>query len=227
MPLRLPSKKAALPAPESVVAMPDSVRAKLDTLGIQDASLEVISDLDAAGRWGQRYLVATPDRLMVFAVDETAPDGTQPGNTTQLNGAPTKVLSTNGNTLNGHALNGSAGDVKVLSSNGHASDRSLNGTLASGVINGSAPDDSGQTVRLELDVPLEQVATAEAKSLVGAAALEVRLKKVSGDGPAEVQVLEILRSSNAHSKALTRAAKQLEELRDKGALEINAEEDEK
>ncbi|MDF2439571.1 MAG: ATP-binding cassette, subfamily bacterial [Abditibacteriota bacterium] len=241
--------KEALPSPEAATAIPDFVRDQLQSLGIVDAPLEVISDLDAAGRWGQRYLIATAERVLVFAVDEKASGTASNSNGHPADNTPTKVLSakgTNDHALNGHALNGhangSADGTKVLSSNG-SNGHPLNGANgangANGHVNGhanghaskdSTPNGSvaksaAAAVRIELDVPLESIAAAEAKSLVGASALEVRLKET--DDASGVRVLEILRSSNAHAKALTRAAKQLEELRDNGVLVADAQEDEK
>lgn len=55
-------------------SIPDNIRARLAQLGISESSSELLhvqSDLDAAGHWGERHLVATPDRLLVLSVEES------------------------------------------------------------------------------------------------------------------------------------------------------------
>jgi len=195
---RAPDGKVADATLDEVV-LPEAVQAKLDTLGVNgDTLLRVQSDLDAAGRFGERYLVATPQRLVVLSVDVENNGGT--------NGGPSRSRA-NGGAANGHVANGA--------------------------------------VTLELDVPLEQIIATESKNLIGAAALEARVREANGaksngaqtngaPEQAEVshsidtqRVVELLRSSNAHSKELARAARQLEHLREHGTLTEDTKEDEK
>jgi ATP-binding cassette subfamily B protein len=178
--------------------LPDAVRAKLESLGVpDDAPVQVPTDLDAAGRWGERYLIATPQRILVLSVD-----GAQ-------NGAP-------------------SASQKALELNGHANEGGTNGAAINGVANVA---NTAGTVSIDLDVPLDAIANAESKSLIGASALEVRIKPDSPNtevhGLKPGQVVELLRSSNAHAKALGRAARQLQQLREKGTVEEDAAEAEK
>ncbi len=58
------------------IELPPEVRAKLDSIGVNGSSvLQVQSDLDKSGRWGHRYLVATPERVVVLSSPETNGDG--------------------------------------------------------------------------------------------------------------------------------------------------------
>ncbi|MDQ3814715.1 MAG: ABC transporter transmembrane domain-containing protein [Armatimonadota bacterium] len=203
------TKRAADPkavdanAPEAVV-LPDVVREKLNVIGIDgDAPLVVESDLDAVGRFGERYLVATPERVVVLSVNG-ASDGDR-------NNKPSKTNA------NGHLANGQQASVTI-----------------------------------DLDVPLQQIITTESKNMIGAAALEARINKAKPEESEQVatdggsangssangssangnavdgqRVVELLRASNAYSKELARAARQLEHLREHGTLMEDAKEDEK
>ena len=110
------------------------------------------SDLNQAGEWGERYLVVTPERLLVFAQEKNQ-----------------------------------------------------------------------DKVHLELDVLLENVVKSELKNLVGGVSLEARLKEARNGSSVE-RVVEVLRASNTYSKELGRVAKQIEHLKEHGAL--GPEEDE-
>ena len=155
-------------SPITGVVLPEPVRDKLLSIGLNgDAQLTVQSDLDGAGRWGERYLVANAQRLVV---------------------------------------------VSVGAANGHDS-----------------------TITIDLDVPLQDVISSETKSLVGASALEARVRGNGTPGAANgstpvaggERLVELLRASNAHSKELTRAAHQLKRLREDGVLTVDTEEDAK
>ena len=59
----------------TVADMPANVRATLDGLGINgEAVLEAQSDLDEQGRWSDRYLIITTQRVIVLS-DSRALDG--------------------------------------------------------------------------------------------------------------------------------------------------------
>ena len=53
--------------------LPDAVRDALDTVGVNgDAVLQLHTDIDANGKFGERYLVATPQKLVVVTNNGTA-----------------------------------------------------------------------------------------------------------------------------------------------------------
>jgi ATP-binding cassette subfamily B protein len=177
--------KQKFPAQDGVT-LPDTVRTKLESMGVAvDAPVQVLTDLDANGHWGERYLVATPERILVLSV-------------------------------NGHQNGASSASQKALELNGHAN----------GASNGHS-----EAVSIDFDVPMEAISNAESKSLIGGSVLELRVK--SDNDNAEVhglkpgQIIEVLRSSNAHAKGLGRAARQLQQLRESGTVEADAAEDEK
>ena len=226
------------PALDGQLALPDDVQQKLATVGVNgDAVLKAQSDLDSLGYWGERYLVATASRVLV---------------------------------LSRHDLQQAGGDSPIHNSASQVRDDK-------GVIlpRWAAKNSDKTHVTIDLDVPLADIARAEAKALVGSSTLEVRLTNGSArafceldaaaetaqaaaqadsaststpaPAPVEVPVLpaepapglqeveqaqserivEIFRSSNAHAKSLTRLAKQLEELRDTGAIDEDPSEAEK
>lgn len=68
---RLGSKEEAPSASSGTITVPDEVRTALLATGVNgDTVLAVQSDLDADGKWGERHLVVTSDRILVLAVDE-------------------------------------------------------------------------------------------------------------------------------------------------------------
>ncbi len=178
------------------VELPDDVRAKLDSIGVNGSSvLQVQSDLDKDGRWGKRFLVATPTRVVVLSSPDSA------------------------------------------TKNATSSTRNDADTLENGV-------------QVEFDQPISNLVSTETKTLIGASALEarVRLEDLIGHLPDEIQpngngngsdgngngapksrelVVELLRSSNARSRELSNAARRLRDLREGKTSEANAEEDEK
>lgn len=190
--------------------MPEAVQAKLDTLHVNgNALLKVQADLDGAGRWGERYLVATSERLLVL-------------------------------TVNGH-------DHRIVARTGKEE---------------PAPK-RVEDVVIDLDVALEDIVATEAKNLVGASALEVRLRQAPLDGaangagvkpplqaappmlepgqpavhieplalptapPGQERIIEVLRSSKARAKELSLAARHLEHLREHGTLATELQQDAK
>ena len=74
-----------------------------------------------------------------------------------------------------------------------------------------------EQVEIELDVPLSDIVNAESKGMVGVSALEARLRR-SDDGEVQEKVVELLRASTAHSRDISRAARQIQHLREHGAL---------
>ncbi|HVF09271.1 MAG TPA: ABC transporter ATP-binding protein [Abditibacteriaceae bacterium] len=189
------------------IVLPEPVREKLNSIGLNgDTQLKVQGDLDSAGRWGERYLVATAERLVVLSVSNGAAANGQ-RKTPPRKTPPRKTPH----------------HKKNIQVKGH-----------------DVP-----TVTIDLDVPLQDVVTTETKSLVGASALEVRLRAggntpATGNAAAEgspangstpvaggERLVELLRASNARSKELARAAHQLKRLRDDGVLIADADEDAK
>ncbi|HEX8551282.1 MAG TPA: ABC transporter transmembrane domain-containing protein [Abditibacteriaceae bacterium] len=65
-------------------------------------------------------------------------------------------------------------------------------------------------VSVELDVPLAQLKNIETRAFIGASALEARVQ----NGDELPRVVELLRSSNAHSRDLNEAARQLKVLQE-------------
>ena len=215
------------------INLPRAVRDTLQNAGIgDDAVLRAQSDLDSSGHWGERYLIATPERLLVLSVGAEVPT---------TNGAPAALpVAAETSEREREAASGIRSDAGTLalrdSQTGHARDAEKVGRVA-----------------IELDVPIQDIVEAEAKSLVGSSSLEVRfangtartfarndaitLAKQNGhvaqDGQVETadggheRVVEIFRSSNAHAKSLGRVARQIEELRDTGALDEDPAEAEK
>ena len=64
-----------LSSPDEIVIkpLPDAVRAALDGVGVNgDAVLQLQTDIDADGRYGERFLVATPHKLVVVANNGSA-----------------------------------------------------------------------------------------------------------------------------------------------------------
>jgi ATP-binding cassette subfamily B protein len=171
------------------IDLPEAVQLRLDEIGINGSSkVQVQADLDAAGRWGERYLVATPERVVVLSRNETTPGAS----------------SSHGSLKPGLMRAKSVG-------NGNVS-------------NGKFAEQRNYTdVSIDLDVPLSQLIEIETKNLIGASSLEARLKTPDTDTtrehPGDVgheKVVELLRSSNAHSRELSEAARRLKELRDGG-----------
>jgi ATP-binding cassette subfamily B protein len=92
-------------------------------------------------------------------------------------------------------------------------------------------------VTIDFDVSLDHVLAAEAKNLTGASSLELRVLTSSprpehgenGAGQVETPnleretVIEVLRTSNAHAKEVSRAARQLEYLKEHGKIREESE----
>lgn len=169
--------------------LPEAVQEKLQAAGINgDALLHVQSDLDAQGKWGERHLIATAQRLVILSVE------------------------TNG------AQNGAGTGGKLFA---RRKDKP------------AAPSE----VSIDLDLPLSEIVATEARTLTGAASLELRVRssefRVPSSELSAVQlgtrnpelgtVLEVLRTSNAHSKEVSRAARQLEHLKEHGELQEESE----
>ena len=193
--------------------LPPQVEGALAKLGIApdgDVLVQARSDLNADGRWGERYLVATADRVLVLRREGDDPE----------NGAISRRI--------GAAKNGAA-------------------------TNGVAKNDA--ELVLDLDIPLRDIISTEAKTLVGSAAIEARVREysqegatsngaaangaasngASGNGAAfretvngtastRERVVELIRSSNAHSRELDGAARRLEKLRENGEVEAALDE---
>ena len=187
-----------------VSPLPDAIRNQLSTLGVSQEPGEILhiqADLDNRGHWSERHLVATSQRLLVFSIAQA--EG-------KTHGAPN--LNRRGRVL-----------------------RKLK-RVASPNVETKPP-----TVTLDLDVPLTAILQAETKSLAGASVLELRLRRdaqnsdiQNGDAPNEQaaesrvdqeQVVEVLRSSNARAKELSRAANQIDYLREHGELREEGEKD--
>ena len=61
------------PEETEIKPLPDAVRAALDKVGVNgDAVVQLQTDLDANGRFGERYLVATPQKLVVVTNNGSA-----------------------------------------------------------------------------------------------------------------------------------------------------------
>ena len=61
------------PPETEIKPLPDAVRAALDKVGVNgDAVVQLQTDLNADGRFGERYLVATPQKLVVVANNGSA-----------------------------------------------------------------------------------------------------------------------------------------------------------
>ena len=64
-------------SPEELAPLPDAVAAALLQIGVNgDAVVSLKSDLDAGGRFAERYLVATPEKLVVVSNNGIANNGT-------------------------------------------------------------------------------------------------------------------------------------------------------
>ena len=62
-----------LPTKPKLKPLPDAVRAALGKVGVNgDAVLQLQTDLDSNGQFGERYLVATPHKLVVVANNGSA-----------------------------------------------------------------------------------------------------------------------------------------------------------
>ncbi len=133
--------------PETPSSLPQAVTAELEKVGVNgDSLIQLDTNLDREGQFGERYLVATNKKLVVV---------------------------TN---------------------------------------NGSA--------KIERELSLSDIVTIESKGLSGVASLEARIK--TPEGP---RVIEILRGTSSKAPELSRAAHQIEYLRDKGELPEEREED--
>jgi hypothetical protein len=139
------------PDDDKALVLPDVVRQKLDELGINgDVQVQAEADLDTQGRWGHRFLVATPQRLVVLS----APDLPQ--------------------------------------------DRAID-TVTSKIVNGSK---SAAIVTVDLDVPLQDIISTEAKTLVGAASLEARVRNL----PSSLSGASSLSTASSNGTATNGAA---------------------
>lgn len=172
--LKLLSKRASEKhdAAASDIELPAAVAARLGEVGVNgNALLRVQSDIDESGAWGQRYLVATPERVLVLSV------------------------------------------------------RRADGSAVCPNSDGDPKEDADVTI--DLDVPLQAVEEPEAKGLVGVTTLEARLRNGEAEGHTAERVVELMRSSQAHSRELTRAARQLKHLREHGTLAEEHDDEEK
>src|SRR5690606_31712651 len=74
-----PSSEESEPAASP---LPETIRTQLDALGISAEAenlLHIQSDLDTRGHWSERHLVATPDRLLVFSIENPSLSTPTPG----------------------------------------------------------------------------------------------------------------------------------------------------
>jgi ATP-binding cassette subfamily B protein len=229
MPVKIPfaRRAPALPSVKGEISLPQDVQQTLEAAGVNgNAVLKAQTDLDLQGRWGERYLVATPERVLVVTRHKV--------------GAPIHASAS--------GVRDDAGEIST------PRDRAQLALTSGG------DESSASRVTIDLDVPLSDISQAEAKALVGASSLEVRLSNGSArawnaaaasngagtsDNPiplpevapapsldevakqTDERIVELLRSSNAHAKSLSRLAKQLEELRDTGAVDEDPVEAEK
>jgi ATP-binding cassette subfamily B protein len=200
------------------IELPPAVRAKLDALGINGSSvLQVQSDLDQAGRWGRRFLVATPTRVVVVS----SPDGADG------NGKPASLLPLNGLPLNGLPMGDSSTrldgeDVRV------EFDQPLDNivsTEAKTLVGSSA---------LEARVRLDRSHSYDVDGKLNGNDANGNGTNRNGNSAnvtvapdAQEHVVELLRSSNARSRELSNAARRLTDLREGKASQENPEEDDK
>ena len=76
------------------IELPDDVRAKLDSIGVNGSSvLQVQSDLDKDGRWGKRFLVATPTRVVGLS-SPLSPNDTEATSSTRSAENPAETVKT-------------------------------------------------------------------------------------------------------------------------------------
>ncbi|HVF84495.1 MAG TPA: ABC transporter transmembrane domain-containing protein, partial [Abditibacteriaceae bacterium] len=188
------------------IELPPDVRAKLDDLGINGSSvLQVQSDLDQAGRWGRRFLVATPTRVVVVS-SPTSVEG---------DGKAASLLPLNGLSLGDSSTRSAQTDVQV------EFDQPLDNivsTEAKTLVGSSA---------LEARVRLNESHSYDADGKLNG-------DSVNGNGAdglvapdSQEHVVELLRSSNARSRELSNAARRLTDLREGKTSEENPEEDDK
>jgi hypothetical protein len=109
---------------DKALVLPDVVQQKLDELGINgDVQVQAEADLDPQGRWSHRFLVATPQRLVVLSAPDLPHQGT-------VDTPTSKIFIT----------------------------------------------DKSATVEVDLDIAVDDIISTEAKTLVGAASLEARVR---------------------------------------------------
>jgi ATP-binding cassette subfamily B protein len=69
----MPDSPITLEKPNDFSPLPDAVVAELKKIGVNgDSVVQLRTDLDAAGRFGERYMVATPERLVVVSNNGSA-----------------------------------------------------------------------------------------------------------------------------------------------------------
>lgn len=105
------------------VVMPAKIRATLSRLGINgDAILEVQSDLDDQGRWNDRFLVATSDRVIVLSSPADNASSTRDGEEAKIEfDAPLhNILSTEAKAFVGSAALEARVRVEGSFLNGHS-----------------------------------------------------------------------------------------------------------
>ena len=190
------------------VELPAEVRAKLDQIGVNGSSvLQVQSDLDQAGRWGKRFLVATPQRVVVLSAPET--DGKTNGKANgKANGVgKIKTLPDSESSTRNGAAQDVVQDVVRVEFDAPLSD--IVSTEAKSLIGSSA---------------------LEARVRWNGAQTDGKINDDVAPHPSErgtERVVELLRSSNARSRELSNAARKLTDLREGKAATENPEEDEK
>lgn len=177
--------------------LPEAIRAQVEALGIDsdpDNLLHVQSDLDERGRWNERHLIATADRLYVLSVQSQNGFEVKPS-------LPVRAARRIGRKF-GRGNNGAAAfDVQV----------DLEIPLSS-VLRAETKNLAGASVlELRLREPQAEVVTAQ-------------LNGGPTTAPPSERVVEILRSSNSHAKQLSMAARQLEYLREHGELQKDIDE---
>src|SRR5690606_20470560 len=85
--------------------------------------------------------------------------------------------------------------------------------------------DQEPELRIDLDLPLEKIESAEAKKMVGASSIEIHLKP-NGSTDAAPHMIEVVRASAAFDKTLEHTAHQIEHLRQHGVLETDPQSEE-
>jgi hypothetical protein len=248
MSVLLPARKANASATDSndkTLVLPDVVRQKLNELGINgDVQVQAQADLDMQGRWGHRFLVATPHRLVVLSAPDLPQDGAADTATSRMsNGSRAStvtvdldvplqdIVSTEAKTLVGAAslearVRNFPSPLSIAaSSNG----TSVNGTLT----NGTTPDGVVSNGALPSGISFNGAAANGAMTNGSATSTHnvhgTELSngvQLSPDVSTE-RIVELLRASNAHSRGLTNAARQLKQLREDGEVKADVVEDAK
>ncbi len=236
------SQPKAPPVPGELT-LPDDVQQKLETVGVNgDAVLKAQSDLDSTGHWGERYLVATAKRVLVLSRHDLE----KAGGDSPIHDSASQVHDDKGTISPRWASK--PGDKALVTIDLDVPLADVAGAKAKALIGSSTLEvtltNSSARAFFELDEATAQAALeAQASGSPSTytrvpSSVEVPVQSVPelgvpAPGLEEIEkeqserIVEIFRSSNAHAKSLTRLAKQLEELRDKGVIDEDPSEAEK